>query len=363
MPRPLSRALEDHVVEWRRAPAWPIEWSRVFGRRGPLALEIGFGNGEFLVDWARAHPERDHLGIELSWTAATHLFRRLDAAGVRNARALLVDAEVALRNLFETETLAEVALNHPCPWPKERHHARRLFDPAGLALLADRMRTGARLTFVTDHAEYAAWFAQVLRGQDALVSCHAGAETDAIPGRRPTKYERKAMAAGIAIHYFEWRKERSPYSSAGGSAGAPRSLSLAHDDMLSLTLRGAFDASSLFAEPSDDRGEAHRETHEGEEVVVRLGPVWRRPDRAQWLVEVLVVEGRLRQEFGVQAVARGEKELLVKLSDLGRPHPTYGVKRAVFCVARELAKRHGLQIAHDNLGAAARTPIEPARGT
>ena len=58
MPHPLSRALSDHVVEWRRAPAWPLEWSRVFGRDRPLALEIGFGNGEFLLDWARAHPDR-----------------------------------------------------------------------------------------------------------------------------------------------------------------------------------------------------------------------------------------------------------------------------------------------------------------
>ncbi len=353
MPRPVSRALEHHVVDWRRASSWPIDWSRVFEREAPLELEVGFGNGQFLTERARAHPERDHLGIELSWTAATHVFRRIDALALENVRVLLVDAEVALRNLFVSESLAEVFVNHPCPWPKARHHARRLFHPPVLALLADRMKTGAQLTIVTDHAAYAEWLGEVLTGQDALLSCHATPEVAQIPGRRPTKYERKAMAQGTPIHYFEWRKERAPY----GAGAAPASLSDPSATMPSLILRGAHDAASLFAgfEP-----QVYRETHAGVEVVVRLRVAYRREDEDIWLIEALVIEDRLRQEFGVLVVSRGSEELLVKLSDLGRPHPTHGIKRTVFCVARWLLTRHPtLSIAHDNLGAPAKTPIEP----
>src|SRR5262245_10036270 len=99
MVRSLARALSDYAVEWQAVP-WPIRWDAVFGRAAPLVLEIGFGNGAFLAEQARAHPERDHVGIELSWTAATYLFRRLRAAGLGNVRVLVGDAEVLVRHPF-----------------------------------------------------------------------------------------------------------------------------------------------------------------------------------------------------------------------------------------------------------------------
>ncbi|NOT32284.1 MAG: tRNA (guanosine(46)-N7)-methyltransferase TrmB, partial [Planctomycetes bacterium] len=139
MGRSLSRALADYVVDWQREP-WPIRWSAVFGRTAPLVLELGFGNGAFLVEQARAHPERDHVGIELSWTAATHLLRRLRAAQLGNARALLGEAEVLVRWPFALDSLSEVIVNHPCPWPKTRHYGRRLLTRGFLELLAERMR-------------------------------------------------------------------------------------------------------------------------------------------------------------------------------------------------------------------------------
>lgn len=340
--RPLSLSIQEHVLDWRPLP-WPVRWPEVFGREAPLVLEIGFGNGQFLVEQALEHPERDHVGIELSWSAATRLLRRLEQAGTGNVRVLLVDAEAALVNLFAPESLAEVFVNHPCPWPKARHEERRLLSPAGLALVADRMRTGARLTIVTDHAEYAAWLREILLAQEPLRSCHATAEVSAIPGRRPTKYERKAMAQGVPIHYFQWEK-RAP-------ARAPAPPSETPDAMPSLILRGPHDARRLFAgfEP-----QVFQEEHDGVPVVVRLGAVYRRVDEDAWLVETLLLEDRLRQEFGILVVGRGPEELLVKLSSLGRPHPTHGVKRAVWCVGRWLSSRHPhLVLAHENLGAAA----------
>ena len=87
MPRPLSRSLEDHVLDWR-ASSWPVAWPTVFGREAPLALEIGFGNGQFLVEQAAEHPERDHVGIELSWSGATRLFKRIDKTQKRVEKLL-----------------------------------------------------------------------------------------------------------------------------------------------------------------------------------------------------------------------------------------------------------------------------------
>jgi tRNA (guanine-N7-)-methyltransferase len=353
--QPSSAELADFLVEWREGP-WPLDWGQIFGRAAPLVLEIGFGNGEFLLDQAERSPERDHVGLELSWSATARLLRRLapsrgcNTSRLPNVRAVLADAEVALQRLFASESLAEVFVNHPCPWPKTRHHERRLLGPEGLALLAERMRTGARLTVVTDHAEYAAWLADALGSQQALVSCHATAAAPEPAGRRTTKYQRLAMAAGAAIHYFEWRKAR-----------APAAVLLPTDPpgpMPSLTLQGRHDERALF---DGFRPELRRETRDGFEVAVRLLDVYRRePVRSPhsphssgaWLVEALVLEGRLRQQFAILVVPRGERELLVKLADLARPYPTFGVKRALEAVARFLLARHPeLSLVHHNLGA------------
>jgi tRNA (guanine-N7-)-methyltransferase len=346
MARPLALALHDYSVQWQRQ-AWPIPWGAVFGRQAPLALEIGFGNGSFLEEQALAHPERDHVGIELSWTAATHLFRRLRRHGLSNARVLLGEAGALVRNHFAPESLVEVFVNHPCPWPKSRHHERRLLKRDFLELLAERMQPGARLTVVTDHADYARWLGEELTAQRSLVSCHASVEVPELPGRTPTKYQRKAMAQGIPIHYFQWHRP----ARAGGAPpvpAAPREI-----EMPTLTLRGAEPRAERFA---DFRPLVFRELAQNIEVVVKLETVYRRVDRPAnrpvWLVEALVKEGGLVQQFALDVVVL-DGTLLLKPAALGRPYPTHGVKRAVWCLARWLQSREpGLTVEHESLGLA-----------
>jgi tRNA (guanine-N7-)-methyltransferase len=347
MARPLSLSLQEYVIDWQREP-WPVPWDAVFGRKAPLALEIGFGNGAFLAEQARERPERDHVGLELSWTSATHLFRRLARAELTNVRVLLGDAEALVRRLFGEASLCEVFVNHPCPWPKARHVARRLLDREFLACLADRMEPGARLTVVTDHAEYAGWLGEELGSQSALVSSHGSAEVATLPGRTPTKYQLKAMAQGISIHYFEWHKAAGPYEPREPGS-PPREVT-----MPTLTLEGEVAQGELFR---DFRPALFRERHQGVEVVVKLEAVYRRSDAPVWLLQTFVQEDRLRQQFGIEIVARGAT-LLLKPSVLGQPHPTHGVKRAVWCAAHWLRSRHGsLAIRHESLGLA--DPSEP----
>jgi len=345
MPRPLSASLQEYVLEWAQAP-WPIDWAVAFGRRAPLALEIGFGNGAFLVEQATARPERDHLGIELSWTAATHLFRRLGQARARNVRVLLGDAEALVAQLFAPAALDEVFVNHPCPWPKARHLERRLLRRDFLELLATRMRPGAPLTIVTDHAEYATWLHDELAAAPSLRSRHATVEVAQIEGRKPTKYQQKAMAQGIPIHFFEWEKPASaPAAPPGPASEVP--------DMPTLSMTGAT-AGELF---QDFRPQRFREQERGVEVIVKLLAVYRRPDRPVWLVETFVQEDRLRQMFALDVVQRGA-EVLVKPSSMGQPYPTHGVKRAVWCVAMYLRAHHpALAVTHESLGL--KPPAEP----
>ena len=345
MGRPLSRQIDTHLLPWKDGP-WPRNWPAVFGREAPLALEIGFGNGAFLADLAKERPERDHLGVELSWTSVTHLFRRLEAGGTRNVRAILGDARLALELLFEPGSLDAIYVNHPCPWPKARHEDRRLVDGRFLALAARRLRPDGELLIVTDHAEYAGWVHEAFDEQDFFVSRHPTTEIDHIPGRTPTKYENKATSQGISIHYFEWKKRSEP------QAAPPHPRPEGDPHMLSLTFRGAFDAAPAF-----DRFEPrlHREVREDVEVVVRLVGAYRKVGDGQgnplWIIETLVKEDELHQEFAVAVVREREGEILVKLSSLGRALPTYGVKRALWEVGKMLQEQAPeLELVHENLG-------------
>jgi len=215
-------------------------------------------------------------------------------------------------------------------------------------LLARRMRPGAHLTVVTDHADYAAWLVEELGAQTALASRHASVEITTIPGRTPTKYERKAMAQGVPIHYFEWQRV------APGEAGASAQPHSREILMPTLTLKGAVDPRELFRDFPPLR---FRERHQELEVVVKVDAVYHRVDRPVWLLETYVREDRLQQTFGIDVVVR-EQGILVQPSDIGRPYPTHGVKRAVWCVARWLQTRHpGLAIDQESLGLG--EPAEP----
>jgi len=354
--RSLSQQLLHYLVDWRDSP-WPIDWESLFGRNAPLSLEIGFGNGTFLAGQARSRPDRNHIGIELSWSAATRLFQRLEKAGVENARVLLIDAEAALQHLFLPESLTEVFANHPCPWPKARHGERRLFASPFLDLLTSRMRLGSRLTVVTDHAEYAQWLGEMLEGHPALTSCHPGIEAPELPGRQPTKYQRKAMAEGIPIHYFEWTKQAEPegliapaHRDQVDGAGS-RDARTWYDSMPTISLRGDYDRKLLLA---DFQPLTLRETVDNIEIAVRLSGAFRREEPPMWLVECFVSEGKLRQEFAIMVIERKANELFLKLSGLGRPHPTFGVKLAIAGLGRVLMENDPkLTIVHENLGAEA----------
>jgi len=346
MARPLSRQIQDHLVPWRDGP-WPTAWSSVFGREAPLAVEVGFGNGAFLAELATRHPERDHVGVELSWTSATHLFRRLDLGGQTNVRAVLGDARLALELFFAPASLEAIYVNHPCPWPKARHEDRRLVDARFLALAASRLRAEGELLIVTDHAAYASWVREAFAGQELFASRHPTVEVAAIPGREPTKYERKAMAEGAAIHYFEWCRRAEP------PAVPPHPVPDPAPSMLSLTLRGAFDPDTVL---HGFRPRLHREVKDGVEVVVRLVGAYRRADAGAadnplWIIETMVKEDELHQEFAIALVLEHDERLLVKLSSLGRALPTYGVKRAVWLVGELLRESApALELVHENLG-------------
>jgi tRNA (guanine-N7-)-methyltransferase len=190
--------------------AEPMAASAIFGRDGPLVLEIGFGMGESTTAIALAQPERNFLGVEVYPAGVGSLLRRIDEAGLTNLRIIQHDAIDVLTHMMSPASLAAVHVFFPDPWPKARHHKRRLIRPEVVALIASRLAPGGVLHCATDWAPYALQMLQVLsdepllentagevRLSEDIAEARGFAERPAY--RPPTKFERRGLALGHGV--------------------------------------------------------------------------------------------------------------------------------------------------------------------
>jgi len=182
-----------------------LDLDRLFGRAVPKILEIGFGMGETTADIAQRHPHNDYLGIEVHTPGVGSLLKRIADLRLENVRIIQHDAVEVLRDMVAPATLAGVHVFFPDPWPKKRHHKRRLIQPAFVELLASRMKPGARVHACTDWEEYARQMLEVLSAEPALRNTASGyAER---PDARPqTKFERRGLALGHRVWDLVFRK-------------------------------------------------------------------------------------------------------------------------------------------------------------
>ena len=331
----LSAALYRYSVPWTQED-WPLDRTALFGFDGPLDVEIGFGNGAFLADLAQALPDRQFVGIERSLGSLHRLFARLYANQIENVRVIQADASFAFDKLFGPGDVSRLFVNFPDPWPKERHHSRRLIQPPFVDLVSRRLSIDGELMIGTDHADYAAWIIEVLEGQGALVSKHDSTYVSEIPGRKPTKYEQKARAIGSRIHFFEYVKNGAVSESAHEER---------IEDMPNVVLEGRYDPDRLLDETID----TVKLENEGVVVVVKPGHIYREQPDGHLLVEVMVREDAFSQHFGVSVILRPPKKVLVKLSPIGYPRPTWGVKQAVRLVSEALVRHTGMKVASSTL--------------
>jgi tRNA (guanine-N7-)-methyltransferase len=325
--RPLSDVLHHYVVPWLQAE-WPLNWQARIGRMAPLVVEIGFGNGLFLMRQAERDPDVNLVGIELSWGWVQHLARRLDEAGLTHVRLIHGDAQVALQHLFGPNSISEFFINFPDPWPKQRHHSRRLIQSGLVELLHARLAASGQVTIATDHPDYATWIADTLERQTALQPRFSTTAVRELPGRTPTKYEQRARGANLPIFYFVWHK---PF-------GSPHKASMQRGDaMPHVVLQGPSDIEKALKTCTS---RTWHDSQQGVEVSTTLIRAYSELTDDSWLVELVVKEGKLCQQIGVTLVPRSQEQVLLKLSAMGFPRPTWGVQRAVWHVAQMLQERN-----------------------
>lgn len=169
----------------------------LFGRSAPLVLEIGSGMGDTTAAMAAADPARDYLAVEVHLPGVANLLALAEERGLTNVRVAHGDALDLVRRLIAPDSLAAVHVYFPDPWPKARHHKRRIIAPDHVALLRNRLRVGGVLHCATDWEPYAEQMVEVVTADPGLTNPYAGYAPR--PAHRPlTKFERRGLAAGRA---------------------------------------------------------------------------------------------------------------------------------------------------------------------
>jgi tRNA (guanine-N7-)-methyltransferase len=175
-----------------------MDWDKAFGRKAPRILEIGFGMGTATAHIAKMQPEQDYLGVEVHTPGVGALMRLLDAEDLSNVRIIQHDAVEVLRDMIAPGTLDGIHIFFPDPWPKKRHHKRRLIQAELLRLLASRLKAGGYLHLATDWQEYAEWILELLNAETMLKN--TAADYVAKPAYRPeTKFERRGLNLGHGV--------------------------------------------------------------------------------------------------------------------------------------------------------------------
>jgi tRNA (guanine-N7-)-methyltransferase len=180
-----------------------LDAPQLFGRAAPLVLEIGSGMGETTAAIANAHPEADFIAIEVHGPGVGSLLNAIERDGLGNVRVIRHDALEVLEHMIGDETLAAIHLFFPDPWPKKRHHKRRLVQPHAASLMARKLAAGAVLHAATDWPDYAEQMGAVFGAEPLLEPAERG-----FTSRPMTKFASRGARLGHAIRdlYFRRRK-------------------------------------------------------------------------------------------------------------------------------------------------------------
>ena len=174
----------------------------LFGRRAPLVVEVGSGMGETTAAIAAARPDADFIAIEVHGPGIGSLLNRIAAQDLKNLRVVRHDAIEVLERMLPDGALAALHIFFPDPWPKKRHHKRRLVQPAFATLAARKLAPGGIVHVATDWDEYARWIEEVFQAQPAFAPAAAG-----FVARPQTKFEARGRRLGHVIRDLYFRRE------------------------------------------------------------------------------------------------------------------------------------------------------------
>lgn len=318
------QTLSATVLDGRYLPV-PTDWEAVFGRSAPLIVEIGFGNADHLIHLGQTRPASNVLGNEISHPSIKKAERKIRNRQLPHTRAVYGNAEALLWHHIAPQTIAELHINFPDPWPKEGHHHRRLINDDFMLLAATRMLPSARLFVATDHADYQPIVTACLEKTLFFDSLHETTYVLSDPERLTTKYEAKALREGRVPFYYHFVRNST---AAPAAYPLPPELPMPH---------------LIFTHPLSiaeiGRNFTQQDAHVDEMHIKLLEAFGAMHDNAL-LVEVYIAQQPLDQRFGLRLAARKDGSYIIKVHDIGFPRITTGVQAAVALLGRWVLSLH-----------------------
>ena len=198
---PSQREALDRLMPLWAIPYRPalLDLKQAFGREAPTILEIGFGMGETTQKIAQTRPNDNFLGVEVFNAGVGAMLKRIDETGLTNVRVIQHDAVEVLNHMIAPDSLDGVHIYFPDPWPKKRHHKRRLIQPPLVKLLASRMKPGAYIHLATDWENYAEQMLEVLSNEPSLENTVTNGYAPRPDFRPLTKFEARGLRLGHGV--------------------------------------------------------------------------------------------------------------------------------------------------------------------
>lgn len=286
------------LVDWRKESR-PIDWQDVFGNSHPVVLEIGFGNGDFLVRRALKEAKTNFVGVEKEWQSVWRALRRITQNGLSNVRIIKTDARWAIHRLFGTAVFTEIYSLFPCPWPKKRHVPRRLFSSKCFKRLNNSLLNNGVLWVVTDDTLYAQWIIKQAEGIGFLI------KKKILSPSFETKYEIKWVKRGI------WNFQRLMFTKIFDTGIGPK------EDISVRTYKVSFFNPDEFKPKSVL-----------EDVIVNFKDFVYDPKKSRALVRTVVAEDDFVQDLWIEILQNKESWHIRPSPGCGWI-PTIGVQKAL----------------------------------
>jgi tRNA (guanine-N7-)-methyltransferase len=298
---------ESHIVKTKILDYYPINWEQIFNRDAPLAIEIGFGNGEFLENWASRIPNWNLVGIEYSISSVERMQKRLIGGDISNVRLIKDNAIFALAELFHDNSVEKIVLHFPDPWPKERHSGRRLLSSQFVEILAAILKQNCIFELMTDQE----WYADEVRALFKNSRLFSVSKIQTNPNRPiNTKYERKWKALKRKSFHLQAKKQRNFHlNRILGDTFMPNMVipgKLNTDTLSKLINYQYFDSDTFFV----------------------VKEIYGNIENSVKLIHVITKDNGYKQDFYIKLINR-KNDVVVKLDKISLPYRTAAVKSAI----------------------------------
>lgn len=315
---------------------WPADWAGEFGRQAALHVEVGFGNGLFLVGMAARMPEDNFIGIELAIPSIQKAASRIKRDGSHNVRLIRGSAESVLLTMFEPQSIGTMYVNYPDPWPKARHQNRRLLNHRLLRLVSTRLVPNGHLFIATDHEEYATVIAALIDESVHFEAVDADGYSFSNPHGIVTKYEQRAKRLGDRSFYFRLQNR---LTSEWSEFAIPKEYPMPH---------------ILIEHPLTPAEIAERLSPDSEEPAagIRLIALYVNSAEPEVLFDMRVQDEALEQRIAVTLRERGDGSQILRVHSFGHPRSTKRVHEALALLVKKIiALSSEARISHHNLTA------------